>query len=238
MNKHILISACFAWVAAGPLATAQELIKLPPGNFSCEVKVTPRSLPKPAAPGEPPAPPHVAKIKIVRTGNIRRDTVAWSDNSTSEVWSLCREGLAVTEVRRENGEKYIQVLSGTLRDSFSPRILLLTPETLFWITRTARVQDSSGTEENPPVHYRQTIAPPSSRPGQPRTPEGGNQGPPRVLQAWIDPATLLPVKLDDGTALYELSFSNELPETPLQIPTDLDAQLRRWQNAMIMQPPL
>lgn len=238
MNKHILISACLAWMLAGPLATAQELIKLPPGNFSCEVKVTPRSLPKPAAPGEPPAPPHVAKIKIVRTGNIRRDTVAWSDNSSSEIWSLCREGLAVTEVRRNDGTKNIHVLSGTLRDSFSPRILLFTPETLFWITRTARVHDESGGEENPPIHYRQTIVPPSSKPGLPRMPEGVNQGPPRVLQAWIDPTTLLPIKLDDGTALYELSFSTDLPEAFLQIPTHLEVQLKRWQNAMTVRPPL
>lgn len=230
MNKFLLVSACLGWIAfscpplmAEPsqaLEPKGPLVKLPQGNFSCTVAVTPHVIRKP----DPAHPewrysPVVKKIVITKVGNIRRDTIVWSDNTLTQLWNITDKGVSLEE-KMFGARKNIYVLLGDLRDQACPPLLHFDAESVSWITEKAQ-----GADSNPDTafHYQANMVLPSIPPSPPRN---------VLYQAWIDPKTLLPLKFDDGDALYVLTFSGDAPTGPLVLPGDVQTELAHWQNAV------
>ncbi|MFA7345943.1 MAG: hypothetical protein WC003_16715 [Terrimicrobiaceae bacterium] len=207
--------------------SAEPLVVLPQGEFSCIVEVIPRNVPKP----DPAHPewryaPVMKTITITRVGKIRRDDIAWSDGKVSQLWSLADKKLSVLENALHPGRP-VYVLSGMLRDEACPRLLHFDADSVSWITESALVKEGGAS-----LHYQATV----------KLPDTGveREGPPptAVYQAWIDPKTLLPLKFDDGQALYTLAFSKDAPSAPLVMPPRLQAELNRWQEALAPHPHL
>lgn len=205
---------------------AAPAVKLPSGDFSCSVTAIPRAT-KPESPEPPPpkkpgggTPRVLKKLDVVRVGNIRRDTVGWSDGSTSVVWGLVNEKLLVTERTSLSGKKRVQVFAGVFRDTVEPLLLRFDQESISWISDEYLV--SKGDPDGSLLHYKREI-PQQVQPGEKPWSE--------VFQAWIDPKSRMPVKFDDGRATYILKFSADPPRESLAIPGNLQSELNRWKDA-------
>ena len=204
-----------AWLACCcPLLAADLLVEVPKGGFSCDVDVAQRD----AVTREVRK-----KVTIVQIGNMRADITQWSDGSTSQLWTQVDKNISVMENNR--GNKDILVLRGAYRDGCWPRMLRFDTESLGWITPAAFSKVGSSAGE---LHYKAMVKVNDTEEGEPR---------PVHYQAWIDAKTLLPKKLDDGSALYTLKFSDP-PTSPLVMPANLQAELKRYQALLAPHPHL
>jgi hypothetical protein len=204
---------------------ADPPVVFPQGNFSCAVDVTQHRLPPPD-PSNPkqPSAPIEKKIAITRVGNIRVDAIVWSDNHVTQVWTHIAEKMSV-EAEREGSNKGIWVLPGAARNEIIPALLSFDADSASWMSAQTQTKDSDPASV---LHYATPMTLPLP---------GGRS---RVVeyQAWIDSKTLIPVKFDDGDALYVLKFSNNVPAGPLVMPADLQAELERFQSALAPHPHL
>ena len=233
MNNKPLVSVCLAWLlccsllpAQSPAPTPAPLVVFPQGDFSCTVEVTPHDIPKP----DPAHPDRVyarviKRIAITQLGKIRRDLTLWSDNAISQLWSLADKGVTLEE--SNDTQKDVYVLRGILRDQASPKLLHFDADSVSWLTSNA-LDKSSAT--GAALHYQAKVLVAPAM--------GAIPALTAVYQAWIDPKTLMPLKFDDGGALYVLTFSKDPPTGPLVIPADIQAELVRYQEALAPHPHL
>lgn len=223
MNSKVLATTILILGLLGSGVFAQPFVRLPQGDFSCTVTVTSRQA----------MPPAITKVEITRVGDLRRNVISWSDNSVSEVWTMAQTGLSVSEENDGDGKKSIYVLQGAMRDSAIPSVLQLDSASTAWIEPKNLVGNPNATSGT--LHYKRERVLPRieefvDAPNQPDQIQ--------IYQAWIDAKTLLPLKLDDGQAEYNLSFAKEVPTGPLVLPPKLKAELDRWQAAITPGPRL
>ena len=165
-------------------------------------------------------------ITITQIGKVRRDVSTWSDGSESLMWSFVESESSVWESNAEG--KNVYVLLGGLSQQAKPKLLRFDKDSISWITEKSLDKQAIGS--GGAVHYVakvQVVA------------ESG-RGAPAITadyQAWIDPKTLMPLKFDDGDALYVLKFS-KAPSGPLVMPEKIQAEMRRWQAATVPHPHL
>jgi hypothetical protein len=184
------------------------------------VDVVPHKVPKP----DPSHPdrrylPTIKKIDITQVGNIRRDLIAWSDGTVSQVWSL--EDKKVSLTVSNDDPKDIHLLRGKFRDNAIPKLLHFDADSVSWMTDNALDKGSQG---GPTLHY-QAIVVIGIAYGLP---------PPKALyQAWIDAKTLMPLKFDDGDALYSLTFSNTPPAGRLVLPSDMQGEMDLYEASNV-----
>lgn len=231
MKKSMLICLGMALLGSFRLCFAEPLVMLPRGDFSCTVEVSSHYIPKP----NPTHPewrytPVIKRIVITCVGNIRRDEMIWSDGSISQLWDLADKKIAIAE-NGQDSKKPVYVLTGLLRDQACPKLLHFDADSVSWITKGSLL-----TKEGETLHYRATVKPPDS--GVQIGDDPSRPSLMAVYEAWIDLKTLQPLKLDDGEALYTLSFSKKLPKDPLVIPPRLQAELNRWLAAFAPHPHL
>ena len=240
-NKKLLILSGLAYLAfCTPLLAADPLVVLPPGDFSCEVAVTPRdSHKKNAADNDHPAS-EIKKISIVQVGNIRLDEMTWTDGSISQMWTLLTVNLSfgtnkIKSVKRNmsieaNKNKSLYALTSSMRDNVRTKLLDFTPDSISWITpKTLTNGGKEGAPRPPILHYQTTI---------PLDPDlqlsnlDGSVAPVKTItiQAWIDATTLAPLKFDNGHALYTLTFADQAPTTIPSMPENVQAEFTKWIN--------
>jgi hypothetical protein len=226
MNKRIVFHACLAWLLPCTPLLADPLVVFPQGDFSCSVQVTPHEIPPKPDPAHPDIkyPPVVKAMTITQIGKIRVDYIVWSDNSISQLWSLPNQGVSLSQAN--DPQKSVHLLRGLLRDLAIPWLLRFDAKSVSWITDSALVK---GSTPGGVLHYQATLAMPDAL--------YVTKPPTVTYQAWIDPKTLLPVAMDNGSALYALKFSNA-PAGPLVMPANLQAEMQRWKDATADHPHL
>lgn len=228
MNKHrsLVATLGFAWlIFCSPCLAANPLVVFPQGDFSCTVDVTPRDIPKPdPAHPERRYAPVLQKIAITQVGKVRRDISTWSDGSTSQVWSLAEKGVSLFESNAKGKDVYL--LRGERRHNVCPRLLRFDAESVSWISE--KTLDKQPTGDGKFLHYQSKVVIAEAN--------GPIPAETATYQAWIDPKTLLPLRLDDGAALYSLTFSSDSPAEPLVMPANIQAELDRWLKASVPRP--
>jgi len=201
------------------------LVVVPQGNLTCSVTVTyhgtlPKGTTATSAKASTTGGPVLQNVAITRTGNLRRDLSTWSDGTTYEAWIMEDTGMMVVE-RTMGTSKFIYEFpkNSISRNPFSPVILQWEAGALGWINPQTLIGDStqSGT---PAVLYQA----PMSLPTDLQTPDN------ELYQAWVDKKTLVPLALDDGKALYELTFSGP-PKEQLVMPERFKTALQHYYNA-------
>ena len=226
MNERTAFHACLAWLLLCPPLLADPLVVFPQGDFSCSVQVTPHEIPPKPDPAHPeikyaPVPRAMA---ITQVGKIRCDYIVWSDNSISQLWSLPDQGVSLSQAN--DAQKSVHLLRGLMRDLAIPWLLRFDARSVSWITDDALVK---GSAPGAILHYQATLVMPNAL--------TVTKPPTVTYQAWIDPKTLLPVAMDDGSALYALKFSNA-PAGPLVMPANLQAELQLWKDSTAVHPHL
>ncbi len=194
---------------------ANPLVALPEGDFVCVVDLQWHNAPMAGQTdsGERIRPLQ-KKITITVAGKIRRDSILWSDGKTSELWWTRDKSLALWE--HNLADNQVILLRGDLINPVCPRLLFLTEESLSWISDKARVK----TKDVGPVQYEATVV------VEPATVEA-----PAIsarFKAWVDPQTLLPLKMDDETALYTLKFFPRPKDDPMVMPPRIQEELDLW----------
>ncbi len=220
-SSREIFFAFLALVFAATAAPADPLIVLPEGDFSCEVEVAVHDAPKP----DPAFPerryvPVLKNISITRVGQVRRDMMKWSDGSVSELWSLPDKDMALFEGRGWDGNTVL-LLRGDYRKGASPQLLNLDKASVAWITVNALGKPSE--EDGAPIHYKVRVKVQEAMGDMPAVTA--------IYQAWVDPETRMPLKFDDGTALYTLKFSETPPAGPLVMPGKFKEELDLWLEA-------
>lgn len=203
---------------ASSARAAEPLAIMPQGDLSCRIEVTPRVFSQHQnKEGKPDLErlaglPIVTTVQIDRVGAIRLYQLAWIGNRKTEVWRDEAANLTVQKHPR-SGKILVVPLGGT---PVSP-LADVGPEAVSWI----RPEDDQGDgklDGRTVRHYRRTV----------ELPENDRA----LYQAWIDPASGIPVALDDGTALYKFVFSSEPPKGPLVMPPEFQNALDRFRQAM------
>ena len=226
MNKKLLfLSGLACLIFCSPLLAADPLVALPQGDFSCTVDVTPHDIPKPD-PAHPERTycPEVKRISISKVGDVRRDIVLMSDNTTSQVWSLPKEGISLQEQGTPD-KKRVCLLAGIMTDLACPKLLHFDADSVSWINEKAL---DKGSAAGAALHYKAPVSVSMSLVGD--TPAL------RIYQAWIDAKTLVPQKFDDGDALYVLTFGP--PTGPLVMPDNITAKYKRYKEVFAHHPHL
>lgn len=225
MNKKLLfLSGLACLIFCSPLLAADPLVALPQGDFSCTVDVTSHDIPVPD-PAHPERTycPEVKRISISKVGDVRRDIVLMSDNTTSQVWSLPKEGISLQE-QGTSDKKRVCLLAGLLNDLACPKLLHFDADSVSWINEKAL---DKGAAAGAVLHYKASVGVAMGF-GEPPTP--------RIYQAWINAKTLVPLKFDDGDALYVLTFGP--PTGPLVMPDNIKAKLLRYKAVFTHHPHL
>lgn len=98
MNKTFLL---LALLLSPLLVVAQQPIShdvnFPTGDAAWTVQI--ERLQKVPAESGPKSVPEPREIDVVRKGNVRRDTIAWSDGSTSQYWWKLSPGMVLFRVK-------------------------------------------------------------------------------------------------------------------------------------------
>ena len=238
-STKLLILSGLAWLAfCTPLLAADPLVVLPPGDFSCEVKVTSHDSPKQdaASPDRPAS--EVRKIAITQVGHIRLEEMTWSDGGVSQIWTLLNSNLSFESKKNKvqkgnmsieaNKNKSLYALTASMRDNIRTRLLDFTPDSLSWISPKTLTNGGKAGEPPPPLlHYQKTI---QLDPGLETSNLDGSVAPVKtiIIQAWIDSKTLRPLKFDNGYALYTLTFADQAPSTIPPIPENVQAEFKSW----------
>jgi hypothetical protein len=227
MNKssRLLI---LSWITfSSPLLQADPALVIPPGNLSCSVVVTNHAgAPVPLLPSSAPVPPRKPGLRpsmtaatIERVGGLQHTIFSWSNGSNSEMWILLDKDLALLEDASGQGKSIFELPRGSaVRKVLSPPMLDLDAESLAWIN-SQNLTGKAAYKGKSSLHYQATQA-------------LYNFIPPRqvLYQAWIDPKTLLPLAMDDGDNLYELTFAAP-PSEPLVLPDRFKKNLQEYYNA-------
>jgi len=206
------------WLGCSGALLADPLIAFPSGDYSCTIEVAQHNTPKPdpAHPGRRYSPV-IKKIAVTQVGKIRRDIIFYSDGSVSQLWNLVDKKVSLMQSDASRDEALL--LRGDLRDGASPRLLHLDSDSVSWLTE--RALDKQSESGGGPLHYQASVV--ISEPGVVPVLTS-------LFQAWVDPKTLLPVKFDDGEALYILNFSKDVPAGPLVIPPGVKAEFNLWER--------
>jgi len=229
MNKKCLLFSCLSWILFGaPALMADPLVVLPSGEFACSVAVTPRQSAPPAPAHSVPAnaqpvpekPAVIQSVNILRAGKLQRNDTTWSDGQTSEAWILIDRDLALVEETIGLNTFIAKMPKGTEKlNRLCPTILDLDAGSMSWISPRS-FTGTIALQGKPALHYQATRS---------LIVAGGA---PRILlfQAWIDAKTLAPLALDDGDALYDLTFFAP-PDGPLVMPVRFQQELQHYENS-------
>jgi len=237
MSKMRRLLSCLGLVLLGSRALfADPLVALPSGDMACSVAITAHAgtaIPDPAKPPVTGAPgpagsakpatgaPVMKTDEIVQVKKLRRDIFTWSNGETSETWTIIDSGMTMAE-KTVGPSKFIYEMSrgSVIRNVVCPTMLDLDAASTTWISPQSFTgkADHGGKAS---LHYQARISLPMPA------------GPPRTVlyQAWIDPKTFVPIALDDGDALYELTFAPQKPTEPLVLPVRFQKDLQQYQNA-------
>lgn len=184
--------AIFLLLAA--LLRADDLshqVLFPQGDLAWTVTFQNGQAATPAA-GSPSPPQKFVRIDIVRQGNIRRDVAVLSDGSTDEMWWIeTKPAWALVDHGGGVAVMSATALSNVRFDALS----------FGWISAQTYVGKKS--IDGITCQYYQTN-------------EEDGRGT-FTMRAWIDPATHLPVALDNGSSTVEFAFS-KAKVAPLEMP--------------------
>ena len=224
MNKKNLLLSGLIGLGLSSASMADSLVRLPKGNFACEVKVTPRVSPETRADAPDSSASQVKTIAIVQVGNTRLDEMTWSDGSASQVWSLLNYNLSI----EANQNKSLYALTTSMRESIRTFLLDFTPDSLSWIAPSTLTNGRKEGEPPPTILHYQKIIP--LNPILENSNLDGSLPPVKtiLIQAWIDAKTLRPLKFDDGHAFYTLTFADQAPDTIPPMPENVQAEFKKW----------
>ncbi len=192
MNKM----ACFLVLGLFPaLLRADEIshqVLFPQGDLAWSVTFQndPAAAPPPGAPA---APRKFVRIDIVRQGDIRRDVAVLSDGGTDEMWWIETKP-AWALVDHGGGVAVMSAVAfGDVR---------FDAPSFAWVGAKTYVGKKSF--DGVTCQYYQEA-------------EQDGRGT-YTLRAWIDPATRLPVALDNGSSTVEFTFQKDAESPPLEMP--------------------
>lgn len=222
MNKRYLLFFSLILLLTGFPVLAAPLITLPKGDMSCSVDVTVNQAPSSTQPASPKTEiPQMKHVEIAQVGNLRRDTITWSDGDKTETWKVLNTGFSLVEVTYPAKCIYDVPAGSFMGSYFSRKILDLTPASTSWIT-VASLVGQTDHDGKPAIHYRASVVVPSNVP---------HQAPRQVFyEAWVDAKTLIPMAFDDGDYVYELTFSDP-PTAPLVMPERFQENFRYYTRA-------
>jgi hypothetical protein len=225
MNKVALLLLGPFILANSTGLKANPLINFPAGDTVCSVTVTSHLIGfshTPANVNTEGSPVVLQSVEITRIGKLQRDEMTWSDGKKTEAWTLLDLGLTLAEKVVSSSSFIYELLKGSpFRNAFCPTLLDLDEASVTWINPQS-FTGNTDLEGKPTLHYQTKMSLPAPN------------GPPRnvIYQAWIDAKTLKPLALDDGDALYALTFSVSPASTgPLILPDRFKKNLQEYENA-------
>lgn len=222
MNKGIFLASVLvlapAWAepsdAVPPLTPPFVQFPSPNESFTITFELPPgQSLPRSGeAPGS--RAKREVKIEAAQFGQVRRDTIYWSDNSQTQTWFVGRYGL----VQNPNGD-WINLLDPVRDPEAAGSMRRRDASDYFaWLM----MDNYRGV-----VSYRGAICYQFSLNVEANG-GGGEPSSPQAQIAWIDVRTKLPVALQTGGQVLIYKFG-EAPASPLILPPKFKALADRYQ---------
>lgn len=216
MNRLLCVLLVFSFAGTGlnPANAAEEIVhsvKFPQGDAAWSISFQTASStgnaesPTPAAsPSGSPPPRQVKKIDIVRKGQLRRDTLSWSDGSFTEYWWPEKSHLVL--LQDEVGGRIRATKVGTMGDQRFDAV------TFAWVGKMT----FKGMKpfDGKPCRYYEIEVPVIDDEKE-------------TLHAWIDGESLKPVAWSKGGYTAIFSFGLPLPAEPLVMPEKFRKELSR-----------
>jgi hypothetical protein len=157
-------------------------------------------------------------IRVTQAGDLRRDELRWSDGRSTDLWFM--GGKWVAELR--TGDIAALEIFGEFRPFRDWEIF--SAAQLGRFTRGAVVSEAKF-KGKPAILYatklRRQQIPAGMMDGEDSSPEE------YAARLWVDPATRLPLAIDNGELLYRFRFSNAPPEE-IRPPEKFIAELKRY----------
>lgn len=187
-----------------PLAFSQADVVFPDGDATWSVtfeRVKSDALPKTAA-AEQPA--EINKIDVVRKGNLRRDTIKWSDGNSTQYWWIQIPPVVLYENKKDGTIESAK--AGYVKDR------LLDASSFAWVNPSTFV-DERPFRKIPCKYYEMQVVD--------RTED------PKMFRAWIDAKTGKPVALRTGIDDMVFEFDTGDLSSPLVIPPKFEDLLKK-----------
>jgi hypothetical protein len=217
-------------VFSAPAHAQQPAVRMPRGNASWVVDIKPlveadteKEDPTDADSMIPPESTDAGlavlkSIRVTQAGDLRRDELRWSDGRSTDLWFM--GGKWVAELR--TGDIAALEIFGEFRPFRDWEIF--SAAQLEGFTRGAAVSEAKF-KGKPAILYATKL----KRQPIPAGMMDGDEPPPEEYAArlWVDPATRLPLAIDNGELLYRFRFSNPPPEA-IRPPDKFIAELKRY----------
>lgn len=148
----------------------------------------------------------IKSIDIVRIGKTRRDTIHWSDATTTEYWWI--DKLSIILMRGRPGEKIRSIKANLLEArSLDASIFAWVGEKTFQGIDSFKGKKAQRYQMKTPVE------------------DGGFS----YVNALIDPETSQPLMWSDGSNQAFFSFDASLPDEPLVMPPDFQEAFKSYE---------
>lgn len=202
MNRRFVLAILCAAASVAPLS-AQEVthsVSFPKGDAMWSVLMAPRKKPS----GGEASPAAVTRIDIVRSGNLRRDTITYSDGTQKQQWW----GNAPEVLLSESDGGRVRAIPGGYAEEQR-----YDEASFAWVGEATLVGPETMGGKNC-LRYERKVVP--------------DEDVSKTFVAWIDPATHRPVALNNGFVTVTFAFSDVPPES-LQLPQKFRDKLDRYQ---------
>lgn len=150
------------------------------------------------------------RTDIIRQGDIRRDTISFSDGSSTQLWWSENPPVAVSE-DTPNGH-----VTGMRAFYMAP--FRFDASSFEWVSEKTFL-GMKALNGKACQYYEMEV-----------TDDSGGELSKRLLKAWIDHQTLKPVALDDGYSFVFFLFSDGPPSQPLNVPPNVRRKLKQYQD--------
>ena len=222
MNKSFFLWCCTCTLGAA-LLQAQEPFQIPStGTWTIDIRSAQDATAGDPISESPPSNPKksgpIRAIRVVQTGTLRKDTIVWSNGTTSDLWRIDGQWLG------QLPKGPVVAVSIFKEDfPFDPWKPFEVQDLLAYISKGKPTETNlSGA---PVLLYegKRQKATHSS----PATAEAPRQLTTYQTQLWVDPKTRLPVAIKDDEFYYIFRFSND-PVLPLQPSADFCQEKDRF----------